>query len=113
MKSKACKTIFSLQEHLKRKKAKTAKKAAVKRKRTWTMMKGYSIPIVVTDKPLAPSGEWVADAFLGKSNAEVVMPIGMRVFGEMILRADGRVMFKVEDDQDNVSTVTLHWKQKV
>jgi len=91
---------------------KATHEAAGKRKREWTM-KAYSIPVGVPDAPFPlPVGEWVADAFLGKSNAEVVMPIGMRVFGEMILQADGRVMFKVEDDHDNVSTVVLHWKQK-
>jgi hypothetical protein len=74
--------------------------------------KSYTISVEVPSTPPPPSGEWVADAFLGKSNAEVVMPIGMRVFGEMILQADGRVMFKVEDDHDNVSTVTLHWNWK-
>ena len=84
---------------------------ASKRRRAWTMQ-AYSIPVGVPEAPPVPVGEWIADAFLGKSNAEVVMPIGMRVFGEMILQADGRVMFKVEDDHDNVSTVVLHWKQK-
>jgi hypothetical protein len=85
--------------------------AAGKRRRGWTM-KAYSVPVEVQEPVPTAVGEWVADAFLGKSNAEVVMPIGMRVFGEMVLCADGRVTLKVDDDQGNTSTVTLHWKQK-